>query len=120
MLNKLIVGKIVGDYDDDALLLKAPLSPLSPKTRMENTRRNFRRKGRRMKGGEDVVSNNENTNWSSSSDSYNHHHQYERRNRSVSASSEEGTSSSSSMLNLGEGGRTWGKLVGRFMFRTVE
>ena len=104
MLNKLIVGKIVGDYDDDALLLKTPLSPLSPKTRMENTRRNFRRKGRRMKGGEDVVSNNENTNWSSSSDSYNHHHQYERRNRSVSASSEEGTSSSSSMLNLGEGG----------------
>ena len=107
MLNKLIVGRIVGDDDDDALLLKTTLraTPLSPpKTRMENTRRNFRRKGRRMKGDEDIVSNNENTNWSSSSDLYNHHHQYERRNRSVSASSEEGTSSSSSMLYLGEGG----------------
>ena len=90
MLNKLIVGKIVCD-DDDALLLKTPLSRRfrRRKTRMENTRRNFRRKGRRMKGGEDVVSNNENTNWSSSCDSYNHHHHYERRNRSVSASSEE-------------------------------
>ena len=107
MLNKLIVGKIVGDDDDDALLLKTTLrtTPLpSPKTRMENTRRNFRRKGRRIKGDEDIVSNNENTNWSSSCDSYNHHHHYERRNRSVSASSEEGTSSSSSMLHLGEGG----------------
>jgi len=106
MLNKLIVGKIVGD-DDDALLLQTTLRTTTlspPKTRMENTRRNFRRKGRRMKGGEDIVSNNENNNWSSSSDSYNHHHQYERRNRSVSASSEEGTSSSSSMLYLGEGG----------------
>ena len=107
VLNKLIVGKIVGDDEDDALLLKTTLrtTPLpSPKTRMENTRRNFRRKGRRIKGDEDIVSNNENTNWSSSCDSYNHHHHYERRNRSVSASSEEGTSSSSSMLHLGEGG----------------
>ena len=74
-----------------------------------------------MKGGEDVVSNNENTNWSSSSDSYNHHHQYERLNRSVSGEQRRGHVlffvDVKFRRRRGERG---GKLVGRFMFRTVE